>query len=110
MVRQQQKCTRTAPVGLQEEAGGQSSIVLCILKGMHSCPGTGRTTTDASHYEVGCWRIGNLYCELQQIKTNDELIWAKSYYWSPDTEHSVEFGPNPLETTQDLLKWWCGLG
>jgi len=34
----QQKMLRTAPVGLQEGAGGQSSNVLCIPKGMHSCP------------------------------------------------------------------------
>jgi len=29
---------KTTPVGLQEGAGGQSSTVLCVPKGMHSCP------------------------------------------------------------------------
>jgi len=29
---------KTAPVGLQEVAGGQSFTVLCFPKGMYSCP------------------------------------------------------------------------
>jgi len=29
---------KTKPVGLQEGAGGQSSTVFCIPKGIHGCP------------------------------------------------------------------------
>jgi len=31
-----------------------------IHKGMHSCPRVGDNTTAVGHYEVGCYRIGNL--------------------------------------------------
>jgi len=38
----------TAPVCLQEGAGGQSFTVLCFLKGMHSCPRVRDNYTAAS--------------------------------------------------------------
>jgi len=31
-------CREMAPVGLQEGAGGLSFTMVCIPKGMHSCP------------------------------------------------------------------------
>jgi len=39
---------KTAPVGLQEGAGGQSFTVLCFPKGMHSCPRVRDNYTAAS--------------------------------------------------------------
>jgi len=35
---QEQNVLETAPVSLQEGAGGQSFTVLCFPKGMHGCP------------------------------------------------------------------------
>ena len=44
----QQNAQETAPVGLQEGAGGQSFTVLCFPKGMHSCPRVRDNYTAAS--------------------------------------------------------------
>jgi len=50
VLEQGQNVQETAPVGLQERAGGQSSTVLYFPKSMHSCPRVGTTTTAVSHY------------------------------------------------------------
>ncbi len=38
VLEQEQNVLETAPVGLQEGAGGQHFTMLCFPKGMHSCP------------------------------------------------------------------------
>jgi len=49
------------------------------------------------------------YCELKQVKTNDELILAKSYSWSLDSEwFPMEFGSNStwdLSGPLEVMMW-----
>jgi len=45
---QEQNALETAPVGLQEGAGGQSFTVLCFPKGMLNCPRVRDNYTAAS--------------------------------------------------------------
>jgi len=45
---QEENAQETAPVGLQEGAGGLSFAVVCIPKGMHSCPRVRANYTAAS--------------------------------------------------------------
>ncbi len=48
VLEKEQNALETAPVGLQEGAGGQSFIVLCFPKGVHSCPRVRDNYTAAS--------------------------------------------------------------
>jgi len=47
----EQNALETAPVGLQEGAGGLSFTVLCFHKGMHRCPRVRDNHTAAVLYE-----------------------------------------------------------
>jgi len=50
----------TAPVGLQEGAGGLSFTMVCFPKGMHSCPRVRDSYTAVKSLEVDDHRNENL--------------------------------------------------
>jgi len=56
----EENAQETAPVGLQEGAGGLSFTVVCIPKGMHSCPRVRDNYTAARLYEKMICRDENL--------------------------------------------------
>jgi len=53
----------TAPIGLQEGAGGQSFTVLCFPKGMHSCPRVRDNYTAAVTMRRQFAEMKTYYCE-----------------------------------------------
>jgi len=73
---QEQNALETAPVGLQEGAGGLSFTVLCFSKGMHRSPSVRDNHTAAVLYEkktIG--RDENLFIvSVKQLK----LMWSQS--------------------------------
>jgi len=61
-VRTRRNALETAPVSLQEGAGGLSFTVLCFPKGMHRCPRVRDNHMAAVLYE-------------KMVGRNENLIW-----------------------------------
>jgi len=59
----EEKCKETAPVGLQEGAGGLSFTMVCIPKGMHSHPRVRDDYTAAVFDEKTIAVMKPFYCE-----------------------------------------------
>ncbi len=57
------KRKETAPVGLQEGAGGLSFTVVCVPKGMHGCPRVRDDYTVAVFDEKMIAVMKTYYCE-----------------------------------------------
>jgi len=72
-VRKGTKALKTAPVGLQEGAGGLSFTVLCFPKGMHRSPRVRDNHMAAVLYEKTVGRDENLFIvSVKQLK----LMWS----------------------------------
>jgi len=63
--KQQKKCLELHQLVSRMELVDKVPLCCASLRACMVAPGSGTTTTAVSHYEVGCYRIGNL------------ILWAK---------------------------------